>query len=83
MKYGFVSFFFQMTELFHSFTGFITQLHVVILSRILLTNFFRTTVTNIINPLTPNDLQRRRAVTPLKIKVPTKKSQQAALRGGI
>jgi hypothetical protein len=38
---------------------------------------------HIINPLTPNDLQRRRAVSPLKIKIPTKKSRQAALRGGI
>jgi hypothetical protein len=27
-----------------------------------------------INPLTPNDLQRRRAVSPLKIKIPSKKS---------
>jgi hypothetical protein len=25
-----------------------------------------------LNPLTPNDLQRRRAVSPLKIKIPTK-----------
>jgi hypothetical protein len=25
-----------------------------------------------INPLTPNDLQRRRAVSPLKIKIPVK-----------
>jgi hypothetical protein len=25
-----------------------------------------------INPLTPNDLQRRRAVSPLKIKIPSK-----------
>jgi hypothetical protein len=24
------------------------------------------------NPLTPNDLQRRRAVSPLKIKIPSK-----------
>jgi hypothetical protein len=37
----------------------------------------------IFNPLTPNDLQRRRAVSPLKIKFPSKKSRQAALRGGI
>jgi hypothetical protein len=52
-----------------------------------------------INPLTPNDLQRRRAVSPLQIKIPSKnsinemhgsrskipskKSRQAALRGGI
>jgi hypothetical protein len=36
-----------------------------------------------IKPLTPNDLQRRRAVSPLKIKIPSKKSRQAALRGGI
>jgi hypothetical protein len=34
-------------------------------------------------PLTPNDLQRRRAVSPLKIKIPSKKSRQAALREGI
>jgi hypothetical protein len=26
----------------------------------------------VINPLTPNDLQRRRAVSPLKIKIPVK-----------
>jgi hypothetical protein len=37
----------------------------------------------IINLLTPNDLQTRRAVSPLKIKIPSKKSRQAALRGGI
>jgi hypothetical protein len=35
------------------------------------------------NPLTPNDLQRRRAMSPLKIKIPSKKYRQAALRGGI
>jgi hypothetical protein len=34
------------------------------------------------NPLTPNDLQRRRAVSPFKIKIPSKKSWQAELRGG-
>jgi hypothetical protein len=38
---------------------------------------------SIFNRLTPNDLQRRRAVSPLKIKIPNKKSQQAPLRGGI
>jgi hypothetical protein len=27
---------------------------------------------SLINPLTPNDLQRRRAVSPLKIKFPSK-----------
>jgi hypothetical protein len=37
----------------------------------------------ILNPLTPNDLYRRRAVNPLKIKILSKKSRQAALRGGI
>jgi hypothetical protein len=36
-----------------------------------------------INHLTPNDLKRRRAVNPLKIKITSKKSRQAALRGGI
>jgi hypothetical protein len=36
-----------------------------------------------LNPLTPNDLYRRRAVSPLKIKIPSKNSRQAALRGGI
>jgi hypothetical protein len=36
-----------------------------------------------VNPLTPNDLQRRRAVSPLKIKIPSKKFRQAALRVGI
>jgi hypothetical protein len=35
------------------------------------------------NPLTPNDLKRRHAVSHLKIKVPSKNSRQAALRGGI
>jgi hypothetical protein len=36
-----------------------------------------------INSLTPNDFQRRRAVSRLKMKIPSKKSWQAALRGGI
>jgi hypothetical protein len=36
----------------------------------------------IINPLMPNDLGRRRAVSPLKIKSKNKISRQAALRGG-
>jgi hypothetical protein len=31
----------------------------------------------------PNGLERRRAMSPLKIKIPSKKSRQAALRGGI
>jgi hypothetical protein len=31
-----------------------------------------TFVPGTINPLTPNDLQRRRAVSPLKIKIPSK-----------
>jgi hypothetical protein len=35
------------------------------------------------NPLTPDDLRRRRAVNPLNIKILSKKSRQAALRGGI
>jgi hypothetical protein len=35
------------------------------------------------NPLMSNDPQRRRAVSPLKIKIPIKKSRQAELRGGI
>jgi hypothetical protein len=39
--------------------------------------------TGFINPLIPNDLQSRRAVSPLKIKILSKKSRQAALRGGI
>jgi hypothetical protein len=34
------------------------------------------------NPLTPNDLKRRRAMTPLKVKIPSKKSRHAALWGG-
>jgi hypothetical protein len=29
-----------------------------------------------INPLTPNDLQRRRAVSPLKIKIPNKNMRE-------
>jgi hypothetical protein len=29
-----------------------------------------------INPLTPNDLQRRRAVSPLKIKIPSKNMRE-------
>jgi hypothetical protein len=41
------------------------------------------TVVYHINPLTPNDLYRRRAVSPLKIKIPSKKTRQAALSGGI
>jgi hypothetical protein len=36
-----------------------------------------------VSPLTPKDLQRRRAMSPLNIKIPSKKSRQAALRGGI
>jgi hypothetical protein len=28
------------------------------------------------NPLTPNDLQRRRAVSPLKIKIPSKNTRE-------
>jgi hypothetical protein len=36
-----------------------------------------------VNPLTPNDLKRRRAVSHLKIKITSKKSRQATLRGGI
>jgi hypothetical protein len=28
-------------------------------------------VTNVVNPLTPNDLQRLREVSPLKIKIPS------------
>jgi hypothetical protein len=31
----------------------------------------------------PNDLNKRRAVSPLKIKIRNKKSGQAVLRGGI
>jgi hypothetical protein len=29
-------------------------------------------ITALVNPLTPNDLERRRAVSPLKIKIPSK-----------
>jgi hypothetical protein len=29
-----------------------------------------------INPLTPNDLKRRRAVSPLKIKIPSKNMRE-------
>jgi hypothetical protein len=29
-----------------------------------------------INPLTPNDLERRRAVSPLKIKIPSKNMRE-------
>jgi hypothetical protein len=35
------------------------------------------------NPLTPNELQKRRTLNPLKIKIPSTKSRQAALCGGI
>jgi hypothetical protein len=35
------------------------------------------------NPLTPNDLKRRRAVSLLQIKLLSKNYRQAALRGGI
>jgi hypothetical protein len=31
---------------------------------------------SLINPLTPNDLQRRRAVSPLKIKIPRKNKHE-------
>jgi hypothetical protein len=31
---------------------------------------------DVINPLTPNDLQRRRAVNPLKIKIPSKNMRE-------
>jgi hypothetical protein len=34
------------------------------------------------NPLTPNDIKTSRS-EPIKIKIPSKKSRQAALRGGI
>jgi hypothetical protein len=34
--------------------------------------FYNCTDLNNINPLTPNDLKRRRAVSPLKIKIPVK-----------
>jgi hypothetical protein len=37
----------------------------------------------LVNSLTPNELQRRGAVSPLKIKIPSIKSRQAALRGRI
>jgi hypothetical protein len=40
-------------------------------------------IRNLLNPLKTKDLQRRRAVSPLKIKITGKKSRQAALRGGI
>jgi hypothetical protein len=36
-----------------------------------------------VSPFKPNDLQRRRAVSLLKTKIPRKKSRQTALRGGI
>jgi hypothetical protein len=44
---------------------------------------FEKSVRKWINHLTPNDLQRRRAVSPLKIKILSKNSRQATLRGGI
>jgi hypothetical protein len=44
---------------------------------------FEKSVRKWVNPLTPNDLQRRRTVSPLKIKIPSKNTRQAALRGGI
>jgi hypothetical protein len=40
-------------------------------------------ILSLLKALTPNDLYRRRAVSPLKIKIPSIKSRQAALRGGI
>jgi hypothetical protein len=33
-------------------------------------------MTGNINPLTPNDLQRRRTVSPLKIKIPSKNMRE-------
>jgi hypothetical protein len=41
--------------------------------------FVKVILLSCVNPLTPNDLLRRRAVNHLKIKIPSKKSQQAAL----
>jgi hypothetical protein len=38
---------------------------------------------SVLNPLMPINLQRLRAVSPLKIKIHGKKSRHAALRGGI
>jgi hypothetical protein len=38
---------------------------------------------HVLNPLTPNDLHTRRAVSPLKIKNPSKKYRQEVLRGRI
>jgi hypothetical protein len=43
------------------------------------TNVFAVSI-SYINPLTLNDVQRRLAVSPLKIKISSKKSRQAALR---
>jgi hypothetical protein len=45
--------------------------------------FLQASVFIVIDPLTPTDLKRRHAVGTLKIKIPGKKSRQAALRGGI
>jgi hypothetical protein len=37
---------------------------------------------HIVNPLSPNDVQSRRAVSPWKIKIPSKKYRHAAGVGG-
>jgi hypothetical protein len=50
----------------------------------LIVAYWIVTVTlTVVNPLTPSDLQRRRAMNRLKIKNPSKKFRHAALRGGI
>jgi hypothetical protein len=46
-----------------------------------LTNWVTTQIS--INPLTPNELWKLRAVSPLKIRIPSKKSRKEALREGI
>jgi hypothetical protein len=50
---------------------------------ILVTNKQTSSLQIRLTPLTPNDLKRRRAVRPLKIKIPSKNSRQTALRAGI
>jgi hypothetical protein len=48
-----------------------------------LCHFFMKANNKSLNCLAPNDFKRRRPMSPLKIKIPFKKSLLAALQGGI
>jgi hypothetical protein len=70
-----------MTKLTAAFHIFANTPKYTTFSLCLRTSLFETA--HILNPLTLNDLQGCYAVSPLKIKVPSKKSWQAVLRKGI